>query len=1171
MLPEYYLGLDVGTNSVGYAVTDESYRLLKFRNEPMWGAHVFDEALPAADRRMKRTGKRRLQRRQRRVLLVQEIFAREIAKTDERFFVRLQEAARFRDEVSPTEANILFNDADFHDKDYYGKYPTIHHLLLALIGDKVPMDDRYARLVYLAVGWLVAHRGHFLSDVDKDNFQEVLDFDGVYRDFRGWMEKYGLRVWDCNEEDLQRELLKEARVRDKEKALCKVIYGGKVSKVPEDALVDEGKLVTLLAGGSVKIKKLFPAQEYEEDASLSFHDAEDKLEETLAMLGDESEGILRLRKLYDWSLLKEILGNSSLISEGKVAIYRQHREDLANLKLFIRSYLPEKYSAVFRRMASEKDKNYVAYSYHWKGQKGGILPDKKATQQEFCDYLRKLCKDVKCRPADEVFYADMMSRLEQGTFMPKQVSGENRVIPYQLYYHELKAILEQAEKHLPFLLEQDADGYTAKERLLSIFLFRIPYFVGPLHFFNSEGKRSPYAWVERKGNLPVRPWNFHEAIDLERSEEEFIRRMTNTCTYWAGAAVLPQNSLLYEKFMVLNELNNLRINGVPISVDAKQLVYHALLEDKRKGRKVTQKAVREVLKSNNYSQPDDVLSGMDKELHAGLKSRLAFARLLDTKILSEKDAERILERLAYTEDRHRIRVWLAQEFPQLGEEDIRYLSKLSSKGFGRLSREFLDELEGVCKETGEKNTILGFLWESNDNLMQLLSDRYTFKEQMEAHQKAYYCEHPMKLEERMEEMRLSSAVKRAIYRTLDIVQEVCKARKQPPKRIFIEMARGGGEKGVRTVSRREQLKKLYADLGDEFQQDVRALSAQLEGTSDSRLQSKVAYLYFLQLGKSMYSSKPIQIDQLKDDKLYNIDHIYPRSVVKDDRLDNMVLVTSKENSDKGSQFPIQGEIRNRMVGLWQAYRRNHLISEEKYNRLMRSTGFTTEERWGFINRQLVETRQSTKALASILKERYPQAEIVYTKAGMVSEFRQEFKIVKCRSVNDLHHAKDAYLNIVVGNVYSLRFRKKWFQPSQEYSVKLTTLFGDEVKVGGQTIWRGSADLGHVRKTLEKNYAHYTRFAFIRKGGFFNEMPCKAQAGLVSRKRGLDSVRYGGYNKPKVSFFLLVRYTIAGKKQITGLMIVPVRLLFADEVRSSETFARQYCQRIISEILMNINC
>lgn len=33
----YYLGLDIGTNSVGYAVTDPSYHLLKFKGEPMWG------------------------------------------------------------------------------------------------------------------------------------------------------------------------------------------------------------------------------------------------------------------------------------------------------------------------------------------------------------------------------------------------------------------------------------------------------------------------------------------------------------------------------------------------------------------------------------------------------------------------------------------------------------------------------------------------------------------------------------------------------------------------------------------------------------------------------------------------------------------------------------------------------------------------------------------------------------------------------------------------------------------------------------------------------------------------------------------------------------------------------------------------------------------------------
>ena len=34
---KYYVGLDIGTDSVGYAVTNERYDLCKFRGEPMWG------------------------------------------------------------------------------------------------------------------------------------------------------------------------------------------------------------------------------------------------------------------------------------------------------------------------------------------------------------------------------------------------------------------------------------------------------------------------------------------------------------------------------------------------------------------------------------------------------------------------------------------------------------------------------------------------------------------------------------------------------------------------------------------------------------------------------------------------------------------------------------------------------------------------------------------------------------------------------------------------------------------------------------------------------------------------------------------------------------------------------------------------------------------------------
>lgn len=48
---DYFMGLDIGTNSVGWAVTNKSYELLKFRSHKMWGSRLFDEGESAVVRR----------------------------------------------------------------------------------------------------------------------------------------------------------------------------------------------------------------------------------------------------------------------------------------------------------------------------------------------------------------------------------------------------------------------------------------------------------------------------------------------------------------------------------------------------------------------------------------------------------------------------------------------------------------------------------------------------------------------------------------------------------------------------------------------------------------------------------------------------------------------------------------------------------------------------------------------------------------------------------------------------------------------------------------------------------------------------------------------------------------------------------------------------------------
>lgn len=56
------------------------------------------------------------------------------------------------------------------------------------------------------------------------------------------------------------------------------------------------------------------------------------------------------------------------------------------------------------------------------------------------------------------------------------------------------------------------------------------------------------------------------------------------CTYLSGEKVLPKQSLLYEAYCVLNEINNLRINGKRIVPEVKQDIYKELFHGVQTGK-----------------------------------------------------------------------------------------------------------------------------------------------------------------------------------------------------------------------------------------------------------------------------------------------------------------------------------------------------------------------------------------------------------------------------------------------------------------------------------------------------------------------------------------------------------------------------------------------------------
>lgn len=315
----------------------------------------------------------------------------------------------------------------------------------------------------------------------------------------------------------------------------------------------------------------------------------------------------------------------------------------------------------------------------------------------------------------------------------------------------------------------------------------------------------------------------------------------------------------------------------------------------------------------------------------------------------------------------------------------------------------------------------------------------------------------------------------------------------------------------------------------------------------------------------MYSGDSIDLSELANTNRYDRDHIYPQSKTKDDSLTNLVLVRKDLNSQK-SDGALSHEIQQKMTPFWRELLNAGLISAEKFYRLTRKTALTMEELGGFIQRQLVETRQSSKAAAELLQALYPSSKTVYVKAELTGDFRRQYELVKVRSVNDLHHAKDAYLNIVVGNVYYEKFTAnpaKWLRENKNAAYSLNEMFAHDLTGrSGAMVWRTGKEgtLATVMKVMSKNNILYTRHSTVNKGGLFNQQPVagkdKEPGLLVPRKKGMNPQQYGGYTGVVPAYFALVESDDKKGKKRT---IESVPLHLAKQMEKDPAAFLAYCR------------
>lgn len=1144
----YNIGLDIGTSSIGWAIVDDNYQLMHAKGKYGYGTRIYSEGQTAADRRGFRTTRRRLNRRKWRLRLLQDFFEPYILPQDEAFFIRQKQSNLVpQDTKKQYPESVLFDDTS--DKAFYTEYPTIYHLRKALMTENRQFDIRE---VYLAIHHIVKYRGHFLNGAPVKTFKSgnldlAVKFNELNEEFKSVFPDLGLQFNLDEIDEIKRILLDNTKSRlDRLRESVNLIYTSSEVKAVEKI---QGPIVKQFLSGILGLNTRFDVltNTDSDDSmwkfSLDSENSDDALDEIIAQLDDPAIHVIQLvNEIHSSITLAGIVPEGQGLSESMVEKYNDHKEHLRLLK--VAEKLVDKKAA---------DKLEVAYDQYINGK------DSKQFIKE--DFYKAVQSEIKGVDSDEVAEINRLIELDQ--FMPKQRTKENGAIPHQLHQHELDVIIENQSKYYDWLGEKVGNEYKL-DKLVS---FRVPYYVGPLVDTSSNEKKDEtrFAWMVRKNpesTEAITPWNFEDIVDKNASAENFIKRMTTKDKYLLNEDVLPKCSLLTQDFEVYNELNNIRVNGEKFTAEQKQLIHDELFT---KHASVSIKQLKDFLVSGlSYVRDNLKVEGLadEKKLMSSLSTQFDYQKIIPDQINDVKyreDIEQIIEWSTIFEDAAIFKTKL-QEIAWLDDEQRNKLANKRYRGWGSLSKRIL---AGLVDENGQR--IIDILRGSSDNFMMIVN-RPEFKEAI-FNENANLTESDSKKDmfEMIDNFYTSPQNKKAIRQVLLVVQDIQNAMGGAPQKVFIEFAREDEVNGRRMNSRYSQIREMYSKVTDDIL--TKMVRGELEANKGNLNKEKL-FLYFLQGGIDLYSGETINIDNISS---YDVDHILPQSFIKDDSINNKALVNAEDNRRKGDNVPMPF-FGAKMYQTWKRMVDAELMSKAKFKNLTLDPDnvdkFKAE---GFINRQLVETRQIIKLVAQILNDKLgDDTKIVSVKANLTHDMRVLFDFPKNRNVNNYHHAFDAYLSAFVGTYLYKRYPK--LQPYFVYGefkkmdkLKNMTSFDflrdlkhtDKVvdKDTGEIIADKLAVIANMNKIYDFKKVLVTHEVHENSGAMYDQTlyPAKLDKSLgrkgakqlIPKKDDMPTVLYGGYTGSKDAFMSIVRLK---KKDEVYYKVIGIPVRIADSVQ-----------------------
>lgn len=724
-------------------------------------------------------------------------------------------------------------------------------------------------------------------------------------------------------------------------------------------------------------------------------------------------------------------GESTRVKDTKNQIRRQKRGARRNIRRrkFRREYLKnylEEVGLISSQGLMDKLKmsQYNPYELKYRGQKGKLMPwELGATllhysnhrgynefyeSEESNDEKREIAQGLKATEVlkDKGGYKTVSEMIMKDTAFRhgKTKDGSERISVRNKNNYKYMFTRKELRYDAQVVLEEQANYYNiltrdVRDRILSL-IFNQRYF--------EEGPNYNEDWSNK---APIVYKGYRESI--------------GHCTFYKGQRNGAKCSILYELFVFINEMSKVRYidSNTKEIVKFNEEIGRLLLED------VIEKYNQGWFASHNLNktQVNKILKKININIEVPDKMKLAINDL------------KIMKRLST----------IIQE-NESAKIQLKFELDNKSKPFGNLQELATTLQENITPKKREEALehltfdldpeIINNLTESRVSGTSNLSDKYMYEAiiafkngviygdfQADFIKKCDSDENNTSNSEKLPklppindvDMIRNPVVFRALNETRKVINNIIEkyGSIEPINQIMIETA----DELYTSQKKRNEIIKTNQQR-EKKRNDARKVLEEL--LPDKDIKNKLIDMYLLwetQNEHCMYSNKTIKIEHLKEyERLLEIDHIVPYSLILDNTLNNKVLVFIDENQNKGQKIPLKYlkekeakeavEFKNRVTRL----RKDGKISEKKFKYLMLEE-LTEELIQEFKSRNLNDTRYITRYIVSYLNKYIgKECKILPIKSQVVSKFRRwwlrdSIWTKKDREANDYHHAVDSLI------------------------------------------------------------------------------------------------------------------------------------------------------------------